>query len=503
MKIRVAFVVALLVALTACAIDPAAPQEEQAASTSEALFGAYTSTNCAGYDAFILKALNYGRFVSQTSAFASCVQNAPYRPCHGYKSVWNWQWDDPPDDNEDPAALLPAMRSTNAVSVNCDTNMKAPDAGDFVEGILPATYGNTGPETFNVATWNLDLDGAQSTSPPTLLHIADAAKILWHEAMHAHGYHHGSNDGTNAARNCGYSDGDNWVWNVNSAPYIASACMDLMGGIDFVAQEFGTVGQALTPTQLQTYWNKIEAGGYGLNDLWNDAHTIPFNDPLPPKPGHATFNLTPLYRVVVPSFASIDVSLTGISGGTPQGALIQVTDGNGGNYFGTRTTTATTIDFAIQNLRAGTYFITVQGDLPSYAISVVSTSAPTGCYGSSFCPNSSITSPFTTVSCDALATATPPGQLVLQRSDSKWDDVEVLPFTFTPAMTDLSQPTNVASATYRVCLRYPNVDKCGATFDVTYDNLSCSGSSSGGGSSSSSGSGLLGGTQKPGPHLNM
>lgn len=209
--------------------------DEAAASRTDPLLGAVTfnssgGTDCAPYQGFVRSAMRRGRAIALSGAFNTCVRNAmagtinlsgdphasgrvatplgPYNLCAG----------DPV--STDPAgSLLAFTRSNLDVAISCTS---ATGSG------LAFTNITTAPGTAERLTWREgSLRGAMDAND-----LNYAAAIIWHEAMHQHGYGHG----TGRAESCGYGAGqftdnnDSWMFR-HTAPYIITSCMAYVGDI--------------------------------------------------------------------------------------------------------------------------------------------------------------------------------------------------------------------------------------------------------------------------------
>lgn len=178
----------------------------------------------------------YGRVAAASAAFNQCMNSAmrtrtmtfgPYRKCIGDPF-----YDYPIETQID--RLLAVTRSANDVQISCG----AVHGGNAFASF--GSYGHTTPEAFTFTTW---LDGVVpqitlpvctgGASPPGCRYApypwpyTQLAGIIWHEAMHTHGYTHGADDQDNAKINCGYAGESDFAWQfqTNTAPYIVDNCI--------------------------------------------------------------------------------------------------------------------------------------------------------------------------------------------------------------------------------------------------------------------------------------
>ncbi|HMA93807.1 MAG TPA: hypothetical protein VKP30_14050, partial [Polyangiaceae bacterium] len=201
--------------------------EPASAIADQQLIGTMTyGSDCSATNkAFLDVAIPRGRISAASLGFADCLDRAmraetvhpngvhfgPYKPCKGDPFEGN-------DINYQIRKALDAARSENAVTMYCTGGF-----GNASAGIGP--NGHTDPEVFR---WNGPggwLDGVDENFGYT----HQAAAIIWHEAMHTHGYLHGANDPDTelelAATNCGYKNSTEYHFQKNSVPYIVDACI--------------------------------------------------------------------------------------------------------------------------------------------------------------------------------------------------------------------------------------------------------------------------------------
>jgi|GEM_PF-1098287 len=223
---------------------------EGVASQASPLLGAVTfntsgGSDCGPYQGFLRSAMRRGRSIALSGAFSTCVRSAmaghvalngdphasgrvqtdlgPYNFCAG-----------DPASADPTGALLAFTRSNLDVAMTC--------TGATGAGIAFTTI-TSNPGTAERLTWREGrlLASVQSQDQNY------AAAIIWHEAMHQHGYGHGSG----RAESCGYGAGqftdndDGWMYR-HTAPYIITSCMTYVGDIsDTCPATCGANGVAL------------------------------------------------------------------------------------------------------------------------------------------------------------------------------------------------------------------------------------------------------------------
>jgi hypothetical protein len=188
--------------------------EEKVATTKAALDGSFTfdMTTCTDQEASMLgSGVGIARTLVLTPEFQACV-TGQYRAC----SL---------DNDKNVNDLITATQSPNSTLVHClpgafNGNTPSADMHD---------WGYTGTEEFDINTTLIDSFGPtwstyqsnNSFGQPTFL-----ASVMWHEALHVHGYSHGDNsDATKAANACGYGSDPTWFWRANSANYSVEKCL--------------------------------------------------------------------------------------------------------------------------------------------------------------------------------------------------------------------------------------------------------------------------------------
>jgi hypothetical protein len=273
MALTVAFGVATLV--SACGIEgteevPGAASQAPVAGDAKALLGAVTyASDCkAEWKPFLDKATRFGRVAATSTAFTQCVSKAvkvgypgtgPLRSCAG-NPFDDWSQD------EQISMVIAAARNTDDVSMSCPGGSGGNAWANF------GPYGHTTAEKFWWAGWLKNVNDWIATAPvctapgvpkdcKTAADVEgltiQAAGIVWHEAMHTHGYTHGANDQSNAVVACGqpyavrYDMGyqtvrtgwlggtisvpvvtstnestTGWHFQVNTMPYILGNCID-------------------------------------------------------------------------------------------------------------------------------------------------------------------------------------------------------------------------------------------------------------------------------------
>lgn len=224
-------------------------------STSAPLLGTVTlAADCTGDAATLAQtAAKYGRITATTNAFAECVDQAmrvglveaaintdveafsagPYAGCT----------DDPFDAVrafETSATVVQRVvdlaRSTNPVEITCTGGDPSANAWADID-----VFEHAGPEALRFSTWLVDTaaqlsrgvcadtgdargTGCRWSHAPWP--FSQAAGLIWHEAMHQHGYRHGPGD-VNAENQtaCGIPAAAAWHYKVNTVPYIVGNCV--------------------------------------------------------------------------------------------------------------------------------------------------------------------------------------------------------------------------------------------------------------------------------------
>lgn len=213
--------------------------EEDVAESQDELFGnaSYGGDCSAGLKTFLDKIHFYGRVVAGSRAFEQCIDHSlrvatssayggafgEYRQCNG-DPYYGYSAD------VQRERVLEASRSANDVFMYCtgggglaSTNLGPYDTNNaetlWWSGWLTDVYNSLG----------LPLCGPAQPAPcrwaPDPWPYSQAAGIVWHEAMHQHGYTHGANEQAPALTACGYSGDPTWHFQVNTMPYIVGDCM--------------------------------------------------------------------------------------------------------------------------------------------------------------------------------------------------------------------------------------------------------------------------------------
>lgn len=202
----------LAIALAVAGCGEASAPPETAAAAQPLLGGVRFGGECAPADRRLFQeAAAWGRPVTKSAAFEECIaakmQN--YAPCAGDPFA------------SQPRAVqsqrvLEAARSDNDLRIRCPSS--GPDAFAFLD-----SYGHSKEEElFFLGV----LNQARSVAPTDpVLASAILAATIWHEAMHTHGYRHGSTGGGNEAADrleCGVPANLN-PWEV--VPYLVDRCI--------------------------------------------------------------------------------------------------------------------------------------------------------------------------------------------------------------------------------------------------------------------------------------
>lgn len=229
--------------------------EGEVQAVDRELRGARTFNYCdEAQQGFLHEALNIGRVVAETSEFRSCVTSAPYVPC-----------DD--DSTTDVNVALRACQSPNPVEIDCRVppdDAKWRGQTTWFDMHQPL-HGSA--ESFKISKRLLD---AQRSKPRARDRAADVARTIWHEAMHTHGFTHGSGSDTSTfAAQCGRPP--SWDPFTNAMPFIVGSCMqDTIAGKPGAATPRPSLvsarfqarwGRAPSQAEEDFYYNRMAAGG--------------------------------------------------------------------------------------------------------------------------------------------------------------------------------------------------------------------------------------------------
>jgi hypothetical protein len=224
------------VALIACGNPNTGTMSQQevtdTTTSQQALYGAVSYDDRAapcseGVQRFMKDVMFYGRVIARTDAFTQCVTNTirtNYKPCKGYDIFAT--------DSVATQTNEVLKRTRNLMDVNfrCFNFTDAlAKAGDGV--LRGATR-----ETIDLGQWFPDRVADSANKPVCGIYhgtfcnepysmawpARQGSLVVWHEAMHNHGYYHADGDGAG----CGYKTGDNYNMEVNSMPYIVDGCVN-------------------------------------------------------------------------------------------------------------------------------------------------------------------------------------------------------------------------------------------------------------------------------------
>jgi hypothetical protein len=219
----------IFLTLAACAAEVPPPDVEVQAS---ALFGSveYGDTCTDSLKDFQEDILFYGRITARSQAFAQCLDTAvrtgvrgtplevpydigPYMPCTGDSFTTS-------SKAVQVEKALAASRSPNRLRINCS------GAKDAVAR-SGANYGNGHDqvEGFSWSNWLIDREADRFTGGGHQLPwpTRRAVDVTWHEVMHTHDYHHGTEG--NETSSCGYDSSSGFDYQRNTMPYIVGYCM--------------------------------------------------------------------------------------------------------------------------------------------------------------------------------------------------------------------------------------------------------------------------------------
>lgn len=204
-------------------------------SRDDALLGAVTfnasgGSDCGPYQDFVQRSVRRGRAIAASGAFTTCIRNAmagritlsgdPHAPGRVSTDLGPYHvCNDDPRPSDPVAAVLAFTRSGLDLAITCTSA-----TGDGIA----FTNLTRDPGTAERLTYREGrlLASVQSGD------LNYTAATIWHEAMHQHGYDHG----TGRAETCGYgatqfADNDDGWMTRHSVPYIVTSCMTYVGDI--------------------------------------------------------------------------------------------------------------------------------------------------------------------------------------------------------------------------------------------------------------------------------
>lgn len=189
--------------------------------------------NCnASMRSFNERAALYGRAVVGSPAFEQCVRDRV--PSH-YRSCRADPWESSPALMQANKAIE-AARSSNQMLIACEggrgnasASVGAYGHGDAVR-FAWSGWLRTQVETLNAPLCNGN--NAPCRFAPEPWPWSQAAGIIWHEAMHTHGYVHGNSGAATLEQQnaenreqCGQSSNPDWNFQANTMPYVLDKCL--------------------------------------------------------------------------------------------------------------------------------------------------------------------------------------------------------------------------------------------------------------------------------------
>jgi hypothetical protein len=197
--------------------------------------GTSTCTFSPDEQAFVLQSIARGRAISRSQTFETCIRTAMPATisltgdvhASGRVSTQLGPYDfcafgaGDPQSAISASAVLANTRSPLGVSISCDPTT---NAGELAHADITTTPG------LNEQLAYLEPRLATSIAAGDLNFTAG---IVWHEAMHQHGYEHGA---SGKAEDCGYpataftDDDSGWFFR-HTIPYLVTSCMTYIGDI--------------------------------------------------------------------------------------------------------------------------------------------------------------------------------------------------------------------------------------------------------------------------------
>ncbi len=180
----------------------------------------------------------YGRVAAASDAFAECVDETMRNGLDGFGPYLECSGDPHTASSAAVQAerALAVARSTNDLAIKCSGGGGLASAGYD-------TYGHTSDEAFSFSGWLMGVvsnlgeplctaaqkaaGGAKCRWAAFPWPYTQAAGVVWHEAMHTHGYRHGDDsDNTKAAKACGHEGDASFHFQRDTVPYIVGNCID-------------------------------------------------------------------------------------------------------------------------------------------------------------------------------------------------------------------------------------------------------------------------------------
>lgn len=288
---------------------------EDVGSTTAPLLGdiTYDDDCTTGHVEFNNTIVAYGRMAAASEAFAECLDTqirARYRKCLGDPGYSE-------SIDQQIVRVLAVARSLNGLNIHCSggNGNASSDLGPYDlasdENLwwgswFASVYSHLGDRPCGAGE---QPDPDNCSYAPLPWPYSQAAGIVWHEAMHQHGYTHGANDQANAIVACGYAGDANWHFQRNTMPYIVEGCIDEV--IDQSGRNCGGIESCPGDNQL----NLVDGDGSSTCECVND----------PGRKGLA------LLRFEYPNLAD--------------GAILPTSDWVGGWHYGDGDKVAATGDF--------------------------------------------------------------------------------------------------------------------------------------------------------------
>ncbi len=220
----------------------------------ELLGGVRFTADCSASDQQLFRdAMGWGRAASMSTAFQECMASRMqnYYPCNG-------------DPHATATRAVQTQRVIEASRSDNDLRISCPSAGGDAWAPI-GTWGHSNEEQMSFKGL-LDWARARVLIDPVNAY-AGLAGTVWHEAMHTHGYLHGSSGGGNPAGDraeCGVPANVN-PWEV--VPYAVGSCLS-----EVIRQSKTVCGAntcGATGKRLVTHHNGASCAC--VNDPWLDA----------------------------------------------------------------------------------------------------------------------------------------------------------------------------------------------------------------------------------------
>jgi hypothetical protein len=179
--------------LAGCGAAPEAARDSQPPLSPLSFVTAGPAACSADQQARVTAAFLRGQRSSRSPEFEACLRehlNYDYQPCQGYDPF------DGSDRTTQISHALEVSRSVNPITVGCDTREDVWSQTSQNDG-----YYHTNSEGMILTAALLD----EAARVDSVMAEATIAGVIWHEAMHTHGYMHNQRSSTGGNCSCGYS----------------------------------------------------------------------------------------------------------------------------------------------------------------------------------------------------------------------------------------------------------------------------------------------------------